>query len=108
MYLEILSNIYQNQHNILFYILSPQFVITVDDENENSGGNLIMAASLATPPAMSFVLNHGSGIICVGMKEEDLGRLNLLVTSSKHKDPSNPAYTTSMVCHAMKLAKIIL
>ncbi|PIA38933.1 hypothetical protein AQUCO_02700253v1 [Aquilegia coerulea] len=71
-----------------------KFVIAVDDENEDVEGNLIMAASLANPQAMSFMVKHGSGIISVGMKETDLERLNLpLMSPSSTDDPSAPAYT---------------
>ncbi|KAF5181729.1 3,4-dihydroxy-2-butanone 4-phosphate synthase [Thalictrum thalictroides] len=72
-----------------------KFVIAVDDENDDVEGNLIMAASLTNPQAMSFMVKHGSGIISVGMKETDLERLDLplMSPSSRDEDPSAPANT---------------
>ncbi|KAK9143874.1 hypothetical protein Syun_013274 [Stephania yunnanensis] len=38
-------------------------VIVVDDEDRENEGDLIMAASLATPEAMAYIVKHGTGII---------------------------------------------
>ncbi|KAF9596583.1 hypothetical protein IFM89_012706 [Coptis chinensis] len=75
-----------------------KFVIAVDDEKEDVEGNLVMAASLIKPQTMSFMVKHGSGIVSVGMKEEDLERLDLplMSPSSKDDDPSAPAYTVTV------------
>lgn len=54
-----------------------QYVIVVDDEDRENEGDLIMAASKVTPEAMAFIVRHGTGIVCVSMKEEDLERLQL-------------------------------
>lgn len=75
-----------------------KFVIAVDDENEDAEGNLIMAASLTSAQAMSFMVKYGSGIVSVGMKEEDLERLELplMSPSSRHDDPAAPTYTITV------------
>ncbi|RRT77702.1 hypothetical protein B296_00018289, partial [Ensete ventricosum] len=56
------------------------FVIAVDDDGENEG-DLIMAATLANTKAIAFMMKHGSGIVSVGMKEEDLERLMIPMMS---------------------------
>lgn len=58
-----------------------KFVIAVDDENGDYGGDFIMAATLANPQAIAFMIRHGSGIVSVGMKEEDLERLRIPMMS---------------------------
>ncbi|XP_058184915.1 bifunctional riboflavin biosynthesis protein RIBA 1, chloroplastic-like [Rhododendron vialii] len=64
-----------------------KFVIVVDDEDRENEGDLIMAASLVTPEAMAFIVKHGTGIVCVSMKGEDLERLQLpLMVSQKEND----------------------
>lgn len=75
-------------------------MIVVDDENEDFEGTLIMAASHATPEMMAFMVKHGSGIVSVGMKEEDLERLKLPLMSpeSEDKDSSAPTFTITVVC----------
>ncbi|PPS09783.1 hypothetical protein GOBAR_AA10879 [Gossypium barbadense] len=95
-----------------------KFVIVVDDENEDFEGTLIMAASHATPEMMAFMVKHGSGIVSVGMKEEDLERLKLPLMSpeSEDKDSSAPTFTitvdaktgTSTGVSALDRAKTVL
>lgn len=95
-----------------------KFVIVVDDENEDFEGTLIMAASHATPEMMAFMVKHGSGIVSVGMKEEDLERLQLPLMSpeSEDKDSSAPTFTitvdaktgTSTGVSALDRAKTVL
>ncbi|XP_043708793.1 monofunctional riboflavin biosynthesis protein RIBA 3, chloroplastic isoform X2 [Telopea speciosissima] len=75
-----------------------KFVIVVDDENVDVEGNLIMAASLTSPQAMAFLIKHGSGIVSVGMKENDLERLRLPLMSpdSEDEDYSAPTFTVTV------------
>ncbi|XP_019053598.1 PREDICTED: monofunctional riboflavin biosynthesis protein RIBA 3, chloroplastic isoform X1 [Nelumbo nucifera] len=75
-----------------------KFVIAVDDENGDVEGNLIMAASLASTQAMAFMVKHGSGIVSVGMKEDDLERLKLPLMSpeSRDEDSSAPSFTVTV------------
>lgn len=76
-----------------------QFVIVVDDEDRENEGDLIMAASLVTTEAMAFIVKHGTGIVCVSMKTEDLERLQLpLMVSQKENDEKlSTAFTVSVV-----------
>ena len=41
-----------------------KFVIVVDDEDRENEGDLIMAAELATPEAVNFMLRCGRGVLC--------------------------------------------
>ncbi|KAJ8499335.1 hypothetical protein OPV22_009887 [Ensete ventricosum] len=61
-----------------------KFVIAVDDDDDDgeNEGDLIMAATLANTKAIAFMMKHGSGIVSVGMKEEDLERLMIPMMSS--------------------------
>ncbi|KAL5152247.1 putative monofunctional riboflavin biosynthesis protein RIBA 3, chloroplastic [Glycine soja] len=72
-----------------------KFVIVVDDENGDVEGNLIMAASLTSPKDIAFMIKHGSGIVSVGMKDEDLQRLNLPLMSPETEDEDSSAPTFS-------------
>ena len=77
-----------------------QLVVVVDDEDRENEGDLIMAASLATPEAMAFIVKHGTGIVCVSMKGEDLERLQipLMVTQKDNDEKLSTAFTVSVVC----------
>lgn len=49
-------------------------LVTIDDNKENEG-YLAMIASKATPKAMTFLVKHGMGIVCVSITEEHLEKL---------------------------------
>lgn len=73
-------------------------MIVVHDENEEAEGSLVMAASLASPQNVAFMVKHGSGIVSIGMKGEDLERLNIpLMSPEKEDDVSAPSFTVSVV-----------
>ncbi|RLN08110.1 putative bifunctional riboflavin biosynthesis protein RIBA 2, chloroplastic [Panicum miliaceum] len=75
-----------------------KLVIVVDDESRENEGDLIMAASLVTPEAMAFIVRHGTGIVCVSMKEEDLERLDLplMVTTKENEEKLCTAFTVTV------------
>lgn len=82
---------------IAFYL---QIVVVVDDEDRENEGDLIMAAELATPEAMAFIVKHGTGIVCVSMKKEDLDRLQLplMVSQNENDEKLRTAFTVTVVC----------
>ncbi|WOK95539.1 putative monofunctional riboflavin biosynthesis protein RIBA 3 [Canna indica] len=77
-----------------------KFVIAVDDEDDEgeNEGDLIMAATLASTEAIAFMIRNGSGIISVGMKEDDLERLMIPMMSpiTEIKDLSATAATITV------------
>ncbi|KAF9678904.1 hypothetical protein SADUNF_Sadunf07G0084600 [Salix dunnii] len=75
-----------------------KLVIVVDDEDRENEGDIIMAASKATPEAMAFIVKHGTGIVCVSMKAEDLDRLELplMVTHKENEEKLCTAFTVSV------------
>ncbi|MGH3344766.1 MAG: bifunctional 3,4-dihydroxy-2-butanone-4-phosphate synthase/GTP cyclohydrolase II [Carbonactinosporaceae bacterium] len=65
----------------------------VDRENE---GDLIFAASKATPELVGFMIRHTSGFICVAMQGEDLDRLGLPLMAQQNEDRLRTAYTITV------------
>lgn len=59
-----------------------------------------MAAELATPEAMAFIVKHGTGIVCVSMTGEDLERLQipLMVNQKENEEKLCTAFTITVVC----------
>ena len=51
-------------------IAAGELVVVVDDTDRENEGDLIMAAAMATPEKMAFMIRHTSGIICVPMTGE--------------------------------------
>ncbi|KAA8536429.1 hypothetical protein F0562_028907 [Nyssa sinensis] len=77
-----------------------KMVVVVDDEDRENEGDLIMAASKVTPEAMAFVVKHGTGIVCVSMKGEDLERLELplMVTQKDNEEKLRTAVYSVSGC----------
>ncbi|KAJ0236458.1 Bifunctional riboflavin biosynthesis protein RIBA 1 [Hirschfeldia incana] len=75
-----------------------KLVVVVDDEDRENEGDLVMAAQLATPEAMAFIVKHGTGIVCVSMKEDDLERLNLplMVNQKENEEKLCTAFTVTV------------
>eukprot|EP00262_Sarcandra_glabra_P011401 TRINITY_DN2735_c0_g3_i1.p1 TRINITY_DN2735_c0_g3~~TRINITY_DN2735_c0_g3_i1.p1 ORF type:complete len:413 (-),score=77.71 TRINITY_DN2735_c0_g3_i1:297-1466(-) len=57
-----------------------------------------MAASKVTPEATAFIVKHGTGIVCVSMKAEDLDRLQLplMVLQKENEEKLSTAFTVSV------------
>jgi 3,4-dihydroxy 2-butanone 4-phosphate synthase / GTP cyclohydrolase II len=73
-----------------------RMVLIMDDEDRENEGDLIMAAELATPEAVAFMIRHTSGIICVPMEEERLARLDLPQMVASNSESHRTAFTVSV------------
>lgn len=71
-------------------------IVVIDDEDRENEGDLIFAASLATPDITAFMIRHTSGYICVGMTGEDLDRLELPPMSAINEDRRGTAYAVTV------------
>jgi 3,4-dihydroxy 2-butanone 4-phosphate synthase/GTP cyclohydrolase II len=70
-------------------------VVTDDDDRENEG-DLIFAASLATPDKLAFTIRHTSGIVCTPLTSEEARRLHLTPMVSNNDAPMQTAFTVSV------------
>ncbi|MFJ5925101.1 bifunctional 3,4-dihydroxy-2-butanone-4-phosphate synthase/GTP cyclohydrolase II [Kitasatospora sp. NPDC092948] len=73
-----------------------RMVIVVDDENRENEGDLVFAASAATPELMAFTIRYSSGVICVPMTGAELDRLRLPPMTPINEDRKGTAYTVSV------------
>jgi 3,4-dihydroxy 2-butanone 4-phosphate synthase/GTP cyclohydrolase II len=71
-------------------------VVVVDDEDRENEGDLIFAASMATPSLTAFVIRHTSGYLCVGMEGDRLDRLALPPMTAVNEDRKGTAYAVSV------------
>src|SRR5512134_1304216 len=77
-------------------IAAGRCVIVVDDEDRENEGDIIFAASKATPELMAFTIRHSSGVICVPMPADTLDRLEIPLMTPHNKDKLRTAYTISV------------
>ncbi|HEX4814433.1 MAG TPA: bifunctional 3,4-dihydroxy-2-butanone-4-phosphate synthase/GTP cyclohydrolase II [Nonomuraea sp.] len=71
-------------------------VVVVDDESRENEGDLIFAASKATPELCTFLIRHTSGMICVAMEGKELDRLGLPLMVFQNRERMRTAYTITV------------
>jgi len=77
-------------------IAAGELVVVVDDTDRENEGDLIMAASKATPEQLAFMIRHTSGIICVPMPAPRAAALHLDPMVANNIDPFRTAFTVSV------------
>ena len=77
-------------------IAAGKAVVVVDDEDRENEGDLIAAASKATPQLIAFMVRYTSGVICVPMEGRTLDRLGLPPMTIRNEDRKQTAYTVSV------------
>jgi len=58
-------------------VAAGKLVIVTDDENRENEGDLVMAASRATPETINMMIQHAGGLICVPTVNHQLRRLGI-------------------------------
>ncbi len=71
-------------------------VVVVDDEDRENEGDLVFAASKATPALLGFMIRHTSGVVCVPMEGRELDRLKLPPMTYVNEDRKGTAYAVSV------------
>ncbi|GAA2758040.1 bifunctional 3,4-dihydroxy-2-butanone-4-phosphate synthase/GTP cyclohydrolase II [Actinopolymorpha rutila] len=71
-------------------------VIVVDDEDRENEGDIIFAASTATPELVAFTVRHTSGVLCVPMEGADLDRLAVGPMTADNKDAMRTAFCVTV------------
>ena len=77
-------------------IAAGRAVVVVDDADRENEGDVIFAASKATPELLAFTIRHTSGVICVPMLGEDLDRLQLPLMTNQNTERMRTAFTVSV------------
>jgi 3,4-dihydroxy 2-butanone 4-phosphate synthase / GTP cyclohydrolase II len=71
-------------------------VVVVDDANRENEGDIIIAASKATPELLAFMIRYTSGVICAPMVGEDLDRLQLPLMTTQNDEHMRTAFTITV------------
>lgn len=77
-------------------IQNGEMVVVVDDDDRENEGDLIMAASKATPETVAFMIRHTSGILCAPLLEEHAQALHLDPMVARNDAPMSTAFTVSI------------
>ncbi|GAA2069790.1 bifunctional 3,4-dihydroxy-2-butanone-4-phosphate synthase/GTP cyclohydrolase II [Aeromicrobium halocynthiae] len=71
-------------------------VIVVDDEDRENEGDIIFAASKATPELMGFLVRYSSGYVCAPVTGATLDRLGIPLMTPHNRELMRTAYTISI------------
>ena len=77
-------------------VAAGDLVVVVDDDDRENEGDLIMAASKATPEKVAFMIRHTSGILCTPILEQHAQRLRLEPMVARNEAPLATAFTVSV------------
>ena len=77
-------------------IAEGEMIVVADDDDRENEGDLIMAASKATPEAVAFMIRHTSGILCAPLLEEQASALHLDPMVARNDAPMSTAFTVSI------------
>ncbi|WP_330329377.1 bifunctional 3,4-dihydroxy-2-butanone-4-phosphate synthase/GTP cyclohydrolase II [Streptomyces sp. NBC_00536] len=71
-------------------------VVVVDDENRENEGDLVIAAEMATPEIIAFMMSECRGLICAPMEGPELDRLELPQMVARNTESMQTAFTVSV------------
>src|SRR5215475_7460193 len=77
-------------------IAAGRAVVVVDDADRENEGDIVFAASKATPELMAFTIRYARGLICAPMLGEDLDRLQLPPITSHNHYPTGTPFAISV------------
>lgn len=73
-----------------------KMIVLFDHENRENEGDLVIAAEKVTPEAINFMAQHGRGLICLALVEEDIKRLQIPMMVEHSTNPFHTAFTASI------------
>ena len=73
-----------------------RMLIVVDDADRENEGDFVMAAEMATPEAVNFMVTHGRGIVCMPVTRERLDELEIPLMISKNNESHGTAFAVSI------------
>jgi len=71
-------------------------VIVTDDEARENEGDLVMAASKATPESINQMILHARGLICVPLMSNQLSRLGISSMVHNNRESQQTDFTVSV------------
>ena len=77
-------------------IAAGRAIVVVDDASRENEGDIVFAASKATPDLLAFTIRYARGLICVPMLGGDLDRLQLPPMTSDNQEHMGTAFTISV------------
>jgi 3,4-dihydroxy 2-butanone 4-phosphate synthase / GTP cyclohydrolase II len=77
-------------------IAAGRAVVVVDDVTRENEGDIVFAASKASPALLAFTIRYARGLICVPMLGQDLDRLQLPPMTADNQEHMGTAFAVSV------------
>ncbi|NLB62537.1 MAG: bifunctional 3,4-dihydroxy-2-butanone-4-phosphate synthase/GTP cyclohydrolase II [Fibrobacter sp.] len=77
-------------------IRAGRIVIVADDEDRESEGDFVCAASLCTAEHVNFMATHGRGLVCTAMEAARIDELALPMMATRNSSRYETAFTVSV------------
>src|SRR5215217_3036270 len=73
-----------------------EMIVVVDDYDRENEGDILIASQAVTAQAMSFMMNHARGLICVPMEGARLDALDIPLMVPNNTESHKTAFTVSV------------
>lgn len=90
------DNSFDTVEEAIAAIAAGQLVVVSDDADRENEGDLIMAASKATPETINMMIRYGSGIVCVPMLGGQLDKLQLGPMVARNREVQRTDFAVSV------------
>jgi len=87
---------FQNVLKALKDFKKGKIIIIADDENRESEGDFVCAASICTQENVNFMVTNGRGLVCAPITEERAAQLNLYMMAQRNSSRFETAFTVSV------------
>jgi len=84
---------------ILDEVRAGRMIVLTDDEDRENEGDLVLAAEHVDAAAVTFMLTHARGYLCVSMTEKDCDRLDLVPQAPTNTSVRGTPFTVSIDGH---------
>lgn len=78
------------------YLRQGKPVLLTDDSRRENEADLVVAAELIDTACMNFVIQKGSGVVCLSMTKEDLERLDIPMMQAENNNRFQTAFAVSI------------
>jgi 3,4-dihydroxy 2-butanone 4-phosphate synthase/GTP cyclohydrolase II len=91
-----MENPFDSVEDALVDIANGRMVIVTDDASRENEGDLVMAASKATPETINCMIRHARGLICVPTTGHQLRRLGIHPMASENRESHGTDFAVSV------------
>jgi 3,4-dihydroxy 2-butanone 4-phosphate synthase/GTP cyclohydrolase II len=90
------SDVIVSTERLVEELRAGRMVVVVDDEGRENEGDLVIAAEMATPQAINFMITHGRGLVCLALDRKRANDLALAMMVPNNGTPLQTAFTVSI------------